>query len=85
MATVRSCRRKPRSEAKIIRRIFREFATGKSPKAIAVDLNKKGILGPLGRHWGDTSVGGHVSRGTGIINNELYTGVLVWNRLGFKW
>ncbi|WEJ13724.1 recombinase family protein (plasmid) [Sinorhizobium sp. K101] len=25
----------------------------------------------------------HVSRGTGIINNELYAGVLVWNRLRF--
>ncbi|MDT3379574.1 recombinase family protein [Labrys neptuniae] len=70
-------------EARIIRRIFQEFATGKSPKAIAVDLNKDGIPGPLGRHWGDTSVRGHVIRGTGIINNELYAGVLVWNRLRF--
>ncbi|RWL81845.1 MAG: hypothetical protein EOR67_29180, partial [Mesorhizobium sp.] len=70
-------------EATIVRRIFREFAAGKSPKAIAVDLNKEGIPGPLGRHWGDTSVRGHVVRGTGVINNELYTGVLVWNRLHF--
>ncbi|RUW17941.1 recombinase family protein, partial [Mesorhizobium sp. M4B.F.Ca.ET.013.02.1.1] len=70
-------------EATIVRRIFREFAAGKSPKAIAVDLNKEGVPGPLGRHWGDTSVRGHVIRGTGIINNELYTGVLVWNRLRF--
>ncbi|GLS22062.1 resolvase [Labrys miyagiensis] len=70
-------------EATVIRRIFREFATGKSPKAIAVDLNTDGIAGPLGRHWGDTSVRGHVIRGNGIINNELYTGVLVWNRQRF--
>jgi site-specific DNA recombinase len=70
-------------EAAIIRRIFREFASGKSPKAIAVDLNKEGIPGPLGRQWGDTSIRGHVTRGTGIINNELYTGVLVWNRQRF--
>ncbi|GLS22931.1 resolvase [Labrys miyagiensis] len=70
-------------EAIIVRRIFREFAAGKSPKAIAVDLNKEGIPGPLGRHWGDTSVRGHVIRGNGIINNELYTGVLVWNRQRF--
>ena len=70
-------------EADTIRRIFREFASGKSPKAIAIDLNKDGILGPLGRAWGDTSIRGHVSRGTGIINNELYSGVLVWNRQRF--
>jgi DNA invertase Pin-like site-specific DNA recombinase len=70
-------------DADTIRRIFREFASGKSPKAIAVDLNRDGILGPLGRAWGDTSIRGHVSRGTGILNNELYAGVLVWNRQRF--
>jgi hypothetical protein len=68
------------AEAEIVRRIFRAFAAGKSPKAIAVELNKEGIPGPLGRAWGDTSIRGHVSRGTGILNNELYAGVLVWNR-----
>jgi site-specific DNA recombinase len=36
-------------EARIVRRIFRAFAAGKSPKAIAVELNKDGIRGPLGR------------------------------------
>ena len=36
-------------EADTIRRIFREFASGKSLKAIAVDLNRDGIPGPLGR------------------------------------
>lgn len=70
-------------EAETIRRIFREFAAGKSPKAIAVDLNRDGVLGPLGRAWGDTSIRGHVTRGTGIVNNELYAGVLVWNRQRF--
>ena len=71
------------SEADIVRRIFRAFAAGRSPKAIAVDLNREGIPGPLGRAWGDTSIRGHVSRGTGILNNELYAGVLVWNRQRF--
>ena len=70
-------------EATVVRRIFREFAAGKSPKAIAKDLNREGVPGPLGRAWGDTSIRGHVSRGTGVVNNELYAGVLVWNRLHF--
>lgn len=70
-------------QADTIRRIFREFASGKSPKAIAKDLNREGVPGPLGRAWGDTSIRGHASRGTGIVNNELYARVLVWNRLRF--
>ncbi|WP_198419880.1 recombinase family protein [Pseudaminobacter salicylatoxidans] len=39
-------------EADTIRRIFREFAADKSPKAIAVGLNREGVPGPLGRAWG---------------------------------
>ena len=66
-------------EALIVERIFREFANGKSPIAIARDLNADGIAGPAGRAWRDTSIRGDVRRGTGIINNELYVGVRVWN------
>jgi DNA invertase Pin-like site-specific DNA recombinase len=71
------------AEAVVVRRIFREFAVGKSPRAIAADLNSEGIPGPLARAWGDTSIRGHVCRGTGVLNNELYAGVLVWNRLRY--
>ena len=70
-------------EAQVIKRIFSEIASGKSPRAIATDLNKDGIAGPLNRAWGDTTIRGHVSRGTGILNNELYNGVLVWNRQSY--
>ena len=34
------------NEAEIVRRIFREFTAGKSPKAIAAGLNRDGIPGP---------------------------------------
>ncbi len=70
-------------EANIVRRIFREFAAGRSPIAIATDLNRDGIGGPFGRPWGDTTIRGHVSRGNGLVNNELYIGILVWNRQRF--
>lgn len=66
-------------QAVIVERIFREFAAGKSPLAIARDLNADGIIGPSGRAWRDTSIRGDVRRGTGILNNELYVGVRVWN------
>lgn len=80
---VRGERKINEAEAEIVRRIFREFAAGKSPKAIAADLNRDGIPGPNGKAWGDTTIRGHVCRGTGIVNNELYAGVLVWNRLRY--
>jgi DNA invertase Pin-like site-specific DNA recombinase len=71
------------AEAAIVRRIFREFAAGKSPRAIATDLNRDGIRGPFGHTWGDTTIRGHACRGNGVVNNELYAGVLVWNRQRF--
>lgn len=70
-------------QASIIRRIFREFADGVSPKAIARRLNAESIPGPRGSAWRDTAIRGHRTRGTGLINNELYIGRLVWNRLRY--
>ncbi|MBS0961466.1 recombinase family protein [Acetobacter thailandicus] len=71
-------------QAHVIRRIYKKYAAGQSPRAIAVELNREGIPGPRGRAWGDTSIRGHVSRGTGILHNELYIGVMVWNRQNFR-
>jgi site-specific DNA recombinase len=71
------------AEAEIVRRVFREFAAGISPRQIAKRLNTDGILGPDGGAWRDTTIRGHNSRGTGLINNELYIGRLVWNRLTY--
>ncbi|WP_093038009.1 recombinase family protein [Ruegeria marina] len=70
-------------EAEIIRRIFRDFSVGHSPKAIARELNKEGVPGPRGKLWRDTAIRGHRTRGTGLLNNELYIGRLVWNRLRY--
>lgn len=71
------------AEAGIVRRVFREFATSKSPRAIARRLNGEGIPGPDGGLWTDSTLRGHAARGTGLINNELYIGKLVWNRLRY--
>jgi site-specific DNA recombinase len=71
------------AEAEIIRRVFREFATGMSPRAIARRFNEEGIPGPDGALWTDSTLRGHAVRGTGILNNELYIGKLVWNRLRY--
>ena len=68
------------TEAAIVRRIFGDYAAGVSSREIARRLNREDVPGPRGRQWRDTAIRGHVTRGTGILNNELYLGRLVWNR-----
>lgn len=70
-------------EADVIRRIFRDYNTGKSPKRIAVELNKDAIAAPGGGDWGFSTINGNAKRGNGILNNEMYIGKLVWNRQRF--
>jgi site-specific DNA recombinase len=70
-------------QAEVVRRIFRDYALGKSAKAIAHQLNKEAIACPCGDSWGQSTINGNRRRGTGILNNELYIGVLVWNRQRF--
>src|SRR5690606_17622934 len=33
--------------------------------------------------WGPSTIYGNRRRGTGIINNELYVGKVIWNRLRY--
>ena len=68
------------AEAAVVRRIFRDFANGLSPQAIGRALNAEQVVGPGGKLWSPTTLRGHVKRGTGLLNNELYIGKLVWNR-----
>ncbi|MFN3686447.1 recombinase family protein [Salinarimonas sp.] len=53
------------------------------PKAIASRLNADDVAGPRGGTWGFSTRLGNKKRGTGILNNELYIGQLVWNRQRF--
>jgi DNA invertase Pin-like site-specific DNA recombinase len=80
---LRSGRRINEAEATIVRRIFVEFAAGRSPKKIAHGLNAEGIPGPAGRPWQEAVLRGHRLRRNGILRNDLYLGRLVWNRQRF--
>ena len=71
------------AEAEVVRRIFCDYAAGKSPRQIAVELNAAGIPAPGGGDWGFSTINGNASRGNGILNNEMYVGRLVWNRQRF--
>ena len=67
-------------QAAIVVRIFKEFVSGRSPKAIAHTLNRENVPGPSGGAWGPSTIYGNWRRGTGILNNELYAGKIVWNK-----
>ncbi|MCB1471233.1 MAG: recombinase family protein, partial [Rhizobiaceae bacterium] len=56
------------AEAEIVRRIFREYISGVSPRTIAHTLNKEGVPGPQGGEWGPSTIYGNRERGTGILN-----------------
>ena len=71
------------AEAQVIRRIFRDYAAGLSPKALARRLNVERSQGPGRAPWNPSTIHGNPARGTGILNNELYIGRLVWNRLRY--
>ncbi|WP_421565872.1 recombinase family protein [Ochrobactrum sp. EDr1-4] len=66
-----------------MRRIFLEFANGIGTRTIARTLNEEGVSGPAGKLWNDTTIRGHVKLDTTLINNELYIGRLIWNRLRY--
>ena len=71
------------SQAAIIVRIFSEYLAGKSARLIAMQLNRDGVPGPRGGAWGFSTINGNAKRGTGILNNEMYIGRLIWNRQHF--
>ena len=77
-------------QAAIVRRIFEEYDAGHSARTIAARLNADGISTGTGKGagknsdtWGPSTIMGNWKRGTGILNNELYIGKLVWNRQTF--
>ena len=80
---IRGDRKINEAAAEIVRRIFTLYADGQSPRAIAHLLNAEGVKGPSGKGWGPSTLHGNKDRGTGILNNELYIGRLVWNRLRY--
>src|ERR687891_2049133 len=70
-------------EAAIVRRIFKDYTAGASPKQIAKALNSEGVRGPRGALWSPSTIHGNPALGIGILHNELYVGRLVWNRQRF--
>ncbi len=62
-------------QAVIVRRIFTEFASGKSATAIAASLNMAQIPGPKGGSWDGSTLRGNAKRQEGLLRNRLYIGI----------
>ncbi len=70
-------------EARIIKRIFKDYVEGKTARQIAADLNKEGVASPRGGSWNASTINGNKKRRNGILNNELYLGNIIYNRQSF--
>lgn len=68
-------------EAAVVVRIFQDFADGKTPRDIAGNLNAENVAPPRGRYWAASTIYGNHKRGYGMLQNALYDGRIVWNRV----
>ena len=66
--------------ASIVQRIFREYADGRSPKAIAADLNADAIASPSGGKWRNSAILSGNNKQGGILRNIAYRGEVIWNK-----
>jgi len=78
---VRGKRRINQVQARIIRGIFRDYVNGKSPRKIAAELNSRQIPAPRGGQWNASTNDGHRTRRNGILQNDLYAGQQIYNRV----
>ncbi len=67
-------------QAKVIRRICRDFAVGRSAIQIATELNRERIPAPRGGQWNASTIRGDPKKFVGILHNPLYRGRLIWGR-----
>ncbi len=71
-------------QARMIQRIFRDYAAGASARTIAGALNAEGVPGPRGGAWGANGILGDRRAGDGLLCQELYVGVRVFNRRRYR-
>lgn len=60
-------------EAEIVRGIFRAVLSGCGAGAIAAELNDRGVVGPTGKAWLETTV-------RGIVKNPVYAGDMLYQK-----
>jgi DNA invertase Pin-like site-specific DNA recombinase len=68
------------TQAAVVRRIFDDYLAGQTPRAIASALNNEGVPPPRGAVWNSSTLNGSRKRRTGILQNEIYIGRIIWNK-----
>jgi site-specific DNA recombinase len=69
------------SQAETVRQIFTWYGIENwSVERIAHQLNELRKESPRGGAWGKSVIYGCPKKGSGILNNPLYNGTLIWNR-----
>ena len=66
-------------EACVVRRIFKRYAAGISPRQIADELNRDRVPSPRGSTWAHSAIY-PAAQGTGMLGNAIYVGRLIWNK-----
>jgi len=81
---IRGERKINEAQARIALRIFEEYASGQSVRSITKRLNQEGVPGPGGTIWRPNTISGDPRKRSGILNNEVYIGRLLWNRRSYS-
>ncbi|EPX75795.1 recombinase family protein [Salipiger mucosus] len=71
--------------AEVVRRIFRDYAAGLSPRKIAATLNVEGVPSPSGGKWNDATIRGNAKKRDGMLRNEAYVAGIVYGRNSFSY
>lgn len=77
---IRGLREIDPEEAEVVRRIFRDYAAGRSARQIARALNEEGVAGPRSAFWQDGTIAGRKDTGFGILRNRVYLGKVLYGR-----
>lgn len=67
------------TEAEIVRQIFRDYVSGGTPRC-RTPAESRASSAAEGA-WNASTINGNAQRGTGILQNELYAGKFVWNKV----
>ncbi len=66
-----------------VRKIFEWFADGYSARWISAELNRLKIPSAMGGTWCSNAFHGVQAKRTGMFNNEIYIGKIIWNKRQF--
>lgn len=77
---IRGLREIDPERADVIRRIYTEYAAGRSARQIAKTLNQEGVPAPRSGIWRDGTISGDKRTGFGILRNRIYLGKVLYGR-----